>query len=137
MAVFPAIQPLFTGHTTPIGEIIKNALIFGILLYYLLGPFFSVLYWKVAPVPFWRSHNKEVDPIILEAKETIQDGQRKIERIDQVRYVSSCPICDSRVLVSGGGFRFWGRLVGRCERSPREHIFSFDHITRIGSLLND
>ncbi len=136
LALFPAIQPLFTGQAIPIETILKNLFIFGILLYYLLGPFFSVLYWKVAPIPFWRSHNNEVEPVILEAKETIQDSQLKIDRIDQVRYVSSCPICDGRVLVGGGGFRFLGRLVGRCERSPREHIFSFDHVTRTGSPLN-
>lgn len=40
-------------------------------------------------------------PIVLEAKEVIKDRHRKIERIDQIRYVSLCPICKGRVLVSG------------------------------------
>lgn len=51
------------------------------------------------------------------------------------RYTAVCPICSGKVIVKGGGLKFWGRLIGRCQESPREHVFSFDHILRTGREL--
>ncbi len=50
-------------------------------------------------------------------------------------YSAKCSICDGRVEVQGGGLQFPFRLVGRCIESPREHVFSFDHVTRTGRPL--
>ncbi len=52
-----------------------------------------------------------------------------------VRYTAVCPVCASRVYVEKGEPDFPRRLVGRCSESPREHVFSFDRITRRGTAL--
>ena len=52
-----------------------------------------------------------------------------------VRYTALCAKCDGSVRVYPGGRDFPGRLVGRCRRSGREHVYSFDHVLRIGVPL--
>lgn len=52
-----------------------------------------------------------------------------------VRYTSSCAVCASPLDVQRGEPDFPRRLVGRCSESPREHVFSFDRITRLGRPL--
>jgi len=57
------------------------------------------------------------------------------------RYVADCPICGvkdagrSAINPAPGGWEFHGRVVGRCAHAPQEHVWSFDHITRIGRFL--
>jgi len=56
-----------------------------------------------------------------------------------VRYVANCPICGNHGLemirVESGRLEFFGRLVGRCNRAPNAHVFSFDHVSRAGRFL--
>lgn len=56
-----------------------------------------------------------------------------------VRYVGDCPICGTRgrdmMRVESGRLEFFGRLVGRCNRAPNAHVFSFDHISKKGRFL--
>lgn len=56
-------------------------------------------------------------------------------RLGLVRYAAICPICGARVQVDSGGREFHRRLVGRCQESPDEHVFSFDRVTRSGKNL--
>lgn len=51
------------------------------------------------------------------------------------KYTSTCPACQGRVELYGGGRAFPARIVGRCNRSGREHVFSFDHVLRVGRPL--
>ncbi|HEY9827032.1 MAG TPA: hypothetical protein V6D19_16450 [Stenomitos sp.] len=55
--------------------------------------------------------------------------------IKAVRYVAPCPLCGGRILATSGRLEFFGRIVGRCEEAPVEHVFSFDHVTRNGKCL--
>lgn len=52
-----------------------------------------------------------------------------------VRYAAQCPICRAQVLLEAGEPDFPRRLVGRCQESPREHVFSFDRVTQQGINL--
>ena len=56
-----------------------------------------------------------------------------------VRYVANCPICGAKGLdmihVGSGRLEFLGRLVGRCDRAPNAHVFSFDHVSQQGRFL--
>ncbi len=52
-----------------------------------------------------------------------------------VRYTTKCPICGAIVRIEAGEPDFPRRLVGRCSESPREHVFSFDRVTRRGKPL--
>lgn len=60
---------------------------------------------------------------------------RYIRTIRMVSYVSTCPLCNSRVEVESGKSEFHGRLIGRCAESPMEHVYSFDRVLRIGRPL--
>lgn len=57
--------------------------------------------------------------------------------IQLVRYKASCPVCGASVYLSDGKPDFPRRLVGRCIESPREHVFSFDRVTRMGYALRE
>lgn len=52
-----------------------------------------------------------------------------------VKYLAECPICGAEVLIDKGEPDFPRRLIGRCQESPMEHIFSFDRITKTGNKL--
>jgi hypothetical protein len=52
-----------------------------------------------------------------------------------VRYSALCAKCDGSVAIFAGGNDLPGRLVGRCRRSGREHVYTFDHVLRVGSPL--
>lgn len=55
------------------------------------------------------------------------------------RYTGQCPVCSHLgsplVRLSDGGVEYPSRIVGRCEESPREHVFSFDRVTKTGMAL--
>lgn len=53
------------------------------------------------------------------------------------RYTSTCPICNAAIELFDGGKDFPGRIVGRCRRSAREHIYSFDPTRKIGHPLRE
>ena len=54
-----------------------------------------------------------------------------------VRHWGICPLCSAEVDVRSGAESFPGRLVGRCEDSPLEHVYSFDPVTLAGRLITD
>lgn len=52
-----------------------------------------------------------------------------------IKYAAQCPVCAAQVLLDAGEPDFPRRIVGRCQESPREHVFSFDRVTRSGYRL--
>lgn len=60
---------------------------------------------------------------------------RPYRKLEFVIYKGKCPICNNIVEIEKGKREFKGRLIGLCNESPREHIFSFDHVTKKGALL--
>jgi hypothetical protein len=52
-----------------------------------------------------------------------------------VRYSAVCSICGADVYLDDGSPDFPRRMVGRYAESPREHVFSFDRVTRKGAVL--
>lgn len=65
--------------------------------------------------------------------ELFRDGDLRLIRL--VRYSAPCPICGATIYLDEGSPDFPRRMVGRCWDSPREHIFSFDRVTRKGTVL--
>jgi hypothetical protein len=65
--------------------------------------------------------------------EVFRDNDLRVIRF--VRYSSTCSICGAAVYLDDGSPDFPRRMVGRCSESPREHIFSFDRVTRMGRVL--
>lgn len=56
-------------------------------------------------------------------------------KISVCRYSTKCPVCGWMVKLDNGNPDFPTRIVGRCEENPREHVFSFDRSTKLGSAL--
>jgi len=73
-----------------------------------------------------------VDNVTLELRPSTDHGPGELIF---ARYTSTCPICQGTVELFDGGKVFPDRVVGRCRRSGREHVFSFDHVQRIGYPL--
>lgn len=65
--------------------------------------------------------------------EWFRNGNLRMIRL--VSYTAPCPICGATVHLDNGEPDFPRRLVGRCTDSPREHIFSFDRVTKKGTVL--
>jgi len=57
------------------------------------------------------------------------------KRARMIKYAGTCPVCSAQVLLDKGEPDFPRRIVGRCQESPREHVFSFDRATRTGYRL--
>lgn len=95
-----------------------------------VGPFWTVPNKRIVKAPQWLTPFSPED-MLLEWHVT----KDKHKYLRLVRYVGRCPICNDKILIYGGGIEFFDRLVGRCTASPREHVYSFDHITRKGYSL--
>jgi hypothetical protein len=102
----------------------------------LSSPLYRVTSNRIVMAPDWMMPLKETN-VQLELKRIGTDPEtgNAIRSLRLVVYSSKCSLCDGRVEVQGGGLQFPFRLVGRCIESPREHVFSFDHVTRIGKPL--
>ena len=80
-------------------------------------------------------------PIDFDAKTFfIPIENSKNEKVHNI-YLSDFTTCQLHGSLSNLRFDHWGvsdyprRLVGRCDESPRERIFSFDRVTRRGVTL--
>jgi hypothetical protein len=67
--------------------------------------------------------------------ELLKDGELRLIRL--VRYSADCPLCGATLYLEEGAPDYPRRLVGRCHESPREHVFSFDRVTRKGKSLRN
>jgi hypothetical protein len=91
---------------------------------------------RVALAPWILQPFSKYDDYLLELRRN-QDATRNTMYL--VRYVADCPICGAKgrdtVCIQSGRLEFFGRLVGRCNRAPNAHVFSFDHVSRQGRFL--
>lgn len=112
-----------------VSSLASFVVVFGVI-WYTLAPFYDVPIKKIAVAPWWMQSID--DDRLIELRGMREDPARSIKA---VRYSAGCPVCGGKVYAKGGGWDFRGRVVGKCERNPVEHVFSFDHITRIGKYL--
>jgi len=95
-----------------------------------VGPLYRLGVDRIVIAPWWMQSIDE--DRLLERRAPPRHSEKSIKA---VRYVAKCPLCDGKVSATKGRLEFFGRIVGRCEEAPVEHVFSFDHITRDGKLL--
>jgi hypothetical protein len=131
----PVVLRAFVPIEVDLVDTIFGLMVIGGLFHILFGPLSSVTRWKVAALPLLFQPLDEQEALLLEDARNPADAKAR-RRIDLVKYTGDCPVCGGRVVVGSGGLRFWARLVGRCQRSPREHVFSFDHVTKVGRPLS-
>jgi hypothetical protein len=71
---------------------------------------------------------------VVSREVSIDKEKRGAKLIELVTYEAECPICGDIIFIENGGKEFNRRYVGKCTLAPSEHIFTFDHITKRGSL---
>lgn len=101
------------------------------VLWITYGPVLRLPDARILPAPWWMQpadHNR-----LLEWR---CPPRYSAKTIKAARYTGVCSLCGGKVIVRCGGREFFGRLIGRCEESPREHVFSFDHVLRRGSVVS-
>lgn len=136
-ALFAWLLSVVILHLDAFGQIVIIAGIGGTILWVLwknLWPFFQILDWKIAIAPGWLQPSKGMADRLLLFQRKMPEAPNKIIL---ARYTAKCPMCDGNIVVRKGGWELPGRLVGRCEHAPREHLFSFDHHLRIGKSIRD
>lgn len=99
-----------------------------------LRPFLRLIDWRIIMAPEHFIAYKEDSAQIELFRHPNGDGKTTKE-IRLVRYTARCPICSAKVLLADGEKEFPNRLVGRCEESPAEHVFSFDRVRKVGRSL--
>lgn len=117
-------------------ELLTVAIVLVAIPWVLLGPFYRVLHYRIICIPAWW-FGLRVDEGQLQYTHSNQSASeiKRKRRLHIVDYVATCPRCGGRIEVVSGAPHWWGRLVGRCLEAPREHIYSFDHLTRVGGRL--
>lgn len=116
---------------TSLAIVISSALIFW-LIWKATYPFYEIFDFKVSIAPGWlQKLGNQEDRLLLFR----QNKPSAPNEILLVTYTATCPTCKGKVHIKNGGKSYPNKLIGRCENSPREHIFSFDHHLRIGQKL--
>lgn len=117
-----------------------QAAITTLLSIFILYLVFSPLYYCVtrriimAPVLINTNVMYEAQLEYIKSDQIRSDG-RPIRQFRLVSYAANCQLCGDRINVHDGNIRRWGRMIGRCVSNPEEHIYSFDHVTRMGRLI--
>jgi len=100
----------------------------------LLRPFWRLIDLRIIMAPDILVSFSERGVQLEAAKERDDEGNQ-VRVIRLVRYSGDCPVCGETVHLEDGRREFPGRLVGRCDEHPAEHVFSFDRHTRSGRPL--
>lgn len=74
---------------------------------------------------------------VLQELVTIKDENNVFshKEVRLTKYVSTCAICGDKIYLDYGEPDYPRRIIGRCNESPREHIYTFDRITLLGTRL--
>lgn len=121
---------------TSVFGVLKTIVIYGILevvIYFTISLFYNSIVKRIimAPTSIAPFNRKNYQLEYIRTGEAKENGI-PVRKLRLVSYGSVCPLCGGRIEVENHTILFNSRLVGRCYESPREHVFSFDHITRLG-----
>lgn len=103
----------------------------GFVLWSYIKPFSDLINNRIIIAPFWLQPWDATDRLI----ELRRQESEKANAVHLTRYSAECPLCGGKLKIDSGGREFYGRLVGRCSKSPNEHVYSFDHTLRVGRPL--
>lgn len=117
------------GGETILTSLLSSAVVFWAVMA-TVGPMYRLGIDRIVMAPWWMQSVDE--DRLLERRAPPRHPDKAIKA---VRYVAKCPLCGGKVSATKGRVEYFGRIVGRCEEAPVEHVFSFDHITRDGRWL--
>lgn len=95
-----------------------------------LSPLYRPLFVRIAAAPSWMQSID--DDRLLEFRKPPRHPRKALYA---VRYQGTCPLCGGTVLVKQRRFFDSAELAGFCEEAPKAHVFSFDHVLRVGRRL--
>lgn len=130
LAIFLLLAQVVLWDSYGIERIFRTAVSIGLFLlsiWITTGSFIQLPDKRIVLAPIWMQ--SEWNDRLIEVQ------KQPTKTIKAVHYSSTCPICQGKINAVSGKFEFWGRIVGRCENAPNEHVFSFDHVTRSGKSL--
>lgn len=111
------------------------AVLISAVIFYAVRPIYAVIDRSILNAPDWL-YGLGVPTAQLELREIgVNDAGRTIRQIRLAVYEGECPICGGSINVEDGKGEFKGRLIGECSRARAEHIYSFDHISKVGVPL--
>ncbi|MCG8611988.1 MAG: hypothetical protein MI864_15795 [Pseudomonadales bacterium] len=108
---------------------------FLIVYFFVFYPIFLVINRKVVIVPtLWAWF--PVAAYVLKLR-TINDDEGEFSHrcYEIALHMADCAKCDGKVTLHSGGLRYWGRVIGRCDECPMEHVYTFDYKTLQGHPL--
>ncbi len=114
--------------------LLLSAALVGWLGFTCLSPFWRLVDLRIIMAPDVLLSFRERNVQLEAAKELAGDGQH-VRVIRLVRYSAHCPKCGETVHLHDGQKEFPGRLIGKCEEYPAEHVYSFDRFTKTGNPL--
>ncbi|QQX84422.1 hypothetical protein JJQ59_00050 [Cupriavidus necator] len=120
--------------TGDVVTLVLFAAMVGWLGFVFLSPFWRLIDLRIIMAPDLLLSLRERGVQLEAAKEPAGDGQH-VRVIRLVRYSGRCPKCGETVHLYDGRREFPGRLVGKCDEHPAEHVYSFDRFTKTGSPL--
>lgn len=99
---------------------------------FILFKLYDLMESGVTPMPFLMA------PLTTRNAYLVLRRERKNEKVSlkmkTIVYEAECGICGEPIIIEKSR-EFNGRYIGKCSVSPREHIFSYDHITKSGKFL--
>lgn len=98
----------------------------GGMITWLVWPLYRLIDQKVVMAPAILQMTSRFYHVLVIRRE----GKRKVVRM--LRFTATCPLCGGEVEVQEGRRALHGRYVGACGRNPVEHVYTFDHVLRIG-----
>ncbi len=112
--------------------LLAMAIGFPIGAYKHFGGIFRLFDQRIMVAPEWFLSWKEIGATV-EINRSIDPEAPST--INVHRYSAECPVCGWMIKLNNGEPDFPGRIVGRCEENPREHVFSFDRSSKQGRRL--
>lgn len=128
---------LLLSDTPSVSKNILAIMTTAICFFYFINPYANVFSKRAIVAPVLMQSNSGgfyEDILIYEDDPDAKDGE-PIGILKLVQYHSTCPVCGGKIGVIKGENELKGRLVGSCRKSPDEHIYSFDYVTRKGVPL--
>lgn len=98
----------------------------GGMITWLVWPLYRLIDQKIVMAPAILQMTSRFYHVLVIRREE----ERKVVRM--LRFTATCPLCGGEVEVQEGRRNFRGRYFGECGRNPLEHVFTFDHVLRIG-----
>lgn len=106
---------------------------FGLILVSCYKKFSELMDFGITSIPVFMIPIKQSNAFFV-LQRTTESENNKILSSVAVVYEAQCGICGDKLLISKSR-EFNNRFVGQCAISPKEHIFSFDHVTKIGKNI--